>query len=82
MWPPQAPLFHITAWGSVLLVGTLPVVQRLRICFPMQGTRVQSPASLVAQVVKDLPAMQETWALSLGQEEPLEKRMAIYSSIL
>lgn len=34
MWPPQAPLFHITAWGSVLLVGTLPVVQGLRICFP------------------------------------------------
>ena len=61
MWPPQAPLFHITAWGSVLLVGTSLVVQWLRICFPMQGTRVQSLASLAAQVVKDLPAIQETW---------------------
>ena len=31
---------------------------------------------------KNLPAMQETWARSLGQEDPLEKGMAIYSSIL
>ena len=33
-------------------------------------------ASLVAQTVKDLPAMQETWVRSLGQEDPLEKGMA------
>ena len=33
-------------------------------------------------MVKNLPAMQETWALSLGQEDPLEKEMAIHSSIL
>ena len=39
-------------------------------------------ASLVAQMVKDLPAMQETWVQSLGQEDPLEKEMAIHSSIL
>ena len=32
--------------------------------------------------VKNLPAMQETWVLSLGQEDPLEKRMATHSSIL
>ena len=38
--------------------------------------------SLVAQMVKNLPAMWETWVLSLGQEDPLEKGMAIYSSIL
>ena len=38
--------------------------------------------SLVAQTVKNLPAMQETWVQSLGQEDPLEKRMAIHSSIL
>ena len=38
-------------------------------------------ASLVAQV-KDPPAMQETWVLSLGWEDPLEKRMATHSSIL
>ena len=39
-------------------------------------------ASLVAQTVKNLPAMQETWVPSLGQEEPLEKDMATRSSIL
>ena len=39
-------------------------------------------ASLVAQMVKSLPAMQETWIPSLGQEGPLEKEMATHSSIL
>ena len=39
-------------------------------------------ASLVAQMVKNLPAMQETWARSLGWEDLLEKEMATYSSIL
>jgi len=36
----------------------------------------------VAQVVKNLPAMQETWVQSLGWEDPLEKGMATHSSIL
>ena len=36
----------------------------------------------VAQTVKDLPVMQKTWVLSLGWEVPLEKGMAIHSSIL
>ena len=39
-------------------------------------------ASLLAQLVKDLPAMQETRVQSLGQEDPLEKEMATHSSIL
>ena len=38
--------------------------------------------SLVAQVVKNLPAMQETWVGSLGWEGPLEKGKATHSSIL
>ena len=38
--------------------------------------------SLVAQMIKNLPAMQETWVWSLGQEGPLEKGMATHSSIL
>ena len=33
-------------------------------------------------MIKNLPAMQETWVQSLGQELPLEKKMATYSSIL
>ena len=39
-------------------------------------------ASPVAQRVKRLPAMRETWVLSLGQEDPLEKEMATHSNIL
>ena len=37
---------------------------------------------LVAQMVKNLPAMQGTWIQSLGWEDPLEKGKAIHSSIL
>ena len=38
-------------------------------------------ASLVAQMVKNLPAMQETWVRSLAWENPLKKEMAILSCI-
>ena len=40
------------------------------------------PISLMAQTVKNLAAMQETWVWSLGQEDPLGKGMATHSSIL
>ena len=46
---------------------------------PGQGTILIFP---VAQMVKNLPAMQETWVRSLDQEDPLEKGTAIHSSIL
>ena len=39
-------------------------------------------AFLVAKMVKNLPAMQETWVQSLGQEDPLKKGMATHASIL
>ena len=39
-------------------------------------------SSLVAQMVKNLPALQETWVQSLGQEHALEKKMATHSNIL
>ena len=39
-------------------------------------------ASLVAQMVKNLPAMQETWVQSLSWEDPLEKGMATHSNVL
>ena len=38
--------------------------------------------SLVAQMVKNPPAMQDTWVLSLGPEDPLKKRTATHCSIL
>ena len=43
---------------------------------------IVSGASLVAQRLKHLPAMQETWVSSLSQEAPLEKEMATHSRIL
>ena len=46
--------------------------------YPLQ----YSWASLVAQLVKNVPEMQETWAQSLGWEDPLEKGTATHSSIL
>ena len=49
-----------------------------RIGYPLQ----YSWAFLVAQLVKNMPAMQETWVQSLGWEDPLEKRKATHSSIL
>ena len=39
------------------------------------------PSSLVAQLVKNLPTVQETWVRFLGREDPLEKEMATHSSI-
>ena len=46
--------------------------------YPLQ----YSWASLVAQLVKNLSAMWETWVRSLGLEDPLKKRKATHSSIL
>ena len=42
----------------------------------------QTRASFIAQWVKNLPALQETWVWFLGQEDPPEKEMTIHSSIL
>ena len=43
---------------------------------------LEQGASLVAQLIKNLPAMQETCVCSLGWEDPLEKGMAIHCNIL
>ena len=51
---------------------------REEIGYPLQ----YSWASLVAQLVKNLPTMRETWVQSLGWEDPLEKGKATHSSIL
>ena len=57
--------------------GSIPGLRR----FPGEGIGYPlqySWTSLVAQMVKNLPAMLETWAQSLGWEDPLEKGMAFY----
>ena len=48
----------------------------------MELGEAPSRGSWVAQMVKNLPAMRETWVPSLGCEDPLEKGMATHSSIL
>ena len=47
-----------------------------------QGFILYTRASLVAQMIKSLPAKQKTWVQFLVQEDPLEKGMAIHSNIL
>ena len=46
------------------------------------STILGTGASLVSQLVKNLPAMQETWVQSLNGEDPLEKGKATHSSVL
>ena len=50
------------------------------LCFSFEG-RVRR-TSLVTQMVRSPPAVQETWVQSLGWEDPLEEEMATHSSIL
>ena len=50
--------------------------------FLFYGELILKRASLVAQMVKNPPAMQESQVQSLGWEDPLEKGMATHSSIL
>ena len=58
-----------------LIVKLTVMIQEFCTCISFQ-------ASLVAQSVKNLPAVQETWVRSLGWEDPLEKETATHSSIL
>ena len=53
-----------------------------RLALPFPATCGPTGTSLVAQMVKRLPTMQETRVQTLGQEDPLEKEMATHSSIL
>ena len=46
----------------------------------MDRSMVNLGAFLVAQIVKNLPVMKETWVQSLGWEDPLEKKMATHTS--
>ena len=48
----------------------------MKVCKPPDSV------SQMAQMVKNLPAIQEMWVQSLGQEDPLEKEIATHSSIL
>ena len=54
----------------------------LEILIPACASSSPALPSFVAQMVKSLPAMRETWVRSLGWDDPLEKEMATHSSIL
>ena len=60
--------YHLSIWELLFLA--------------LEITQLTQRASLVAQMVKNLPVIQETWVRFLGWEDPLEKGMATHSSIL
>ena len=64
--PISSPLFYWTSTRNFLFAQLISLLQ----------------ASLVAQMVKNLPAMWETWVQSLGQEDPLEESWQPNSSVL
>ena len=83
------PLSHlITHWKNLQTSGKLRVGMNWKIdiytqlCIKYIHYYVQNGARLLAQLVKNLPAMQEIQVQSLGQEDPLEKETATHSSIL
>ena len=66
-----------------LMFTAWPQMESNSVCFLLHTqTYIYIWASLVAQLVKNPPAMQEIWVPSQGWEDPLEKGKATYSSIL
>ena len=79
--PRQELLFLGSLEASMVLMDVLLWFTRLE-ALQTPSFRVFMEASLVAQRLKHLPAIRETWVRSLSREDPLEKEMATYSSIL
>ena len=73
----RAPLLHCSVTMVDKLVN-LPKVTQGEYYVPSGVNRI----SQVAQMVKHLPKIRETWVRSLGREDPLEKEMATHSSTL
>ena len=82
MGPSQTWLFSWThlSLTSSFQAGAKVSVENLAGVVGSSPSLKLAQASLVAQTVKNLPAMQKTWVRSLGQEDPLEKRKATHSS--
>ena len=60
-------------------MGRAPLFKNL---FYMSNFNISFGASLIAELVKNLPAMQDTWVQLLGWEDPLEEGMVAHSSTL
>ena len=65
-----------------VMINLDSILKSRDITLPAKVHLVKAMASLVAQRLKHLPPMRETWVRSLGWEDPLEKEMATHSSIL
>ena len=81
----MAPHFSIPAWRIPWAEGAWrTVVHGVTECDTTERLTLSLTgiASLVAQRLKRLPAMRETWVQSLGREDPMEKEVATHSSIL
>ena len=68
--------------NNMVLMFEVTVTLNNNICMCCFLMRWLKKRLCVSQVVKNLPAMHETWAQSLGLEDPLEKEMATHSSML
>ena len=66
----------------IWLIIQIHNIHKTLLVTPQINTFILAGASLVAQMVKNMPAMQEAWVQSLDWEDPLEKGMATHSSIL
>ena len=78
---PRSPVCKLVKCGAALLEkhkGSLDLVASVSILASLKLCRT----SLVAQMVKHPPTMQETWVRPLGWEDPLEKEMATHFSTL
>ena len=72
---------HRSGCLHIISLSQMPP-QGLFTSFHMFASSLVVTASLAAQMVKNLPAMQETWVQSLGWEDPVEEGMVTHSSIL
>ena len=87
---PQFVMIHTVKGFSIVNEAEVEVFLELSCFFYdpadvgnlISGSSAFSGASLVAQSVKHLPAVWDTWVQFLGREDPLEKEMATHSSIL
>ena len=80
------PNHYLLVWWFNQLLGIIELLDSSMFFYLVFKTLMREfinmGASLVAQMVKHLPAMRQTWVQSLGREDPLEKEMATYSSTL
>ena len=75
-------LIVVKKWRTSSAVMRVEIRLTSHACLAILPTPLGRWASLVAQMVKRLPAMRKTWVRSLGREDPLEKEMATHSSTL